>query len=130
MNHPISHSESKVLQALVEMKRATAKEVHAEIGEETGWVHPTVVTFLRRLEEKGYVSHEKVKGDRAFVYTATRKGHQAGGHLVRDLMNRVFGGSPLPLVSALLADATLTPEEIESLRRIIDEHENKEIDSE
>ena len=126
MSHPITPAENQVLHALLEMERGTTKEVHARLEDETGWAHPTVVTFLRRLQDKGYVSHKKTPSGRAFVYRPSAKGRLAGRRLIHDMMDRFFGGAPLPLVSALLSDATLTSEEIASLRELLRQHEQRD----
>ena len=126
MAHTVTPAENRVLHTLLDMERGTTKEVHARLEHETGWAHPTVVTFLRRLQEKGYVLHKKSKGGRAFVYHPSAKGRLAGRRLVHDMVDRFFGGNPLPLVSELLSDAALKPEEISMLRKLLHEHEQRD----
>jgi BlaI family transcriptional regulator, penicillinase repressor len=122
MKDTMTSSEAKVLQVLVEHEEATAKTVYKTLAEETGWALATVVTFLRRLEAKGLVRHRKQQGERAFLYRPSRQGSAAGKRQLKEVLNRVFGGNPLPLVSMLLEEQALEPEQIDELRQLLDAH--------
>ena len=124
----ISEAEARVLQALVDLEEGTTRELYDALAEETGWAQPTVITFLRRLESKGLVSHRKVKGQRAFVYRPNKRGRSAGREQVRNLVDRVFGGNPVPLVSMFLEDKPVTPDQLRALRQLLDEHEKQQGD--
>lgn len=126
MAPPLSDAEARVLQTLIEMGEATTREVYEALAGTTGWAHPTVITFLRRLETKGLVTHRKVKGQRAFLYRPNKRGRTAGREQVKSLVNRVFGGNPVPLVSMFVEDETLTKEQITALRQLLDEQERRE----
>ena len=121
----ISEAEAQVLQALVEMGEGTTREIYEVLAEATGWAQPTVITFLRRLETKGLVSHRKVKGQRAFLYHPNKRGHSAGREQVKKLVDRVFGGNPIPLVSMFLEEQPLSTEQIAALRQLLDEQEER-----
>lgn len=121
----VSQAELEVLSALLELKRGTAREVHDRLKSGPGWAHPTVVTFLRRLEAKGLVGHSEVPGRRSFLYKPTRRGRATRGRAVRDLLDRAFGGDPLPLVSSLIEEANLSTDQIEELRDMLAERTEK-----
>lgn len=118
----ITPAESQVLQVLIEQGEATTKAVHEALVDATGWAHATVVTFVRRLEAKGLVSHGRKRKERAFYYRPTRSGRSAGRRQLKDLLDRVFGGNPVPLVSTLLEEKSLKPNQIAELRRLLDAH--------
>ena len=130
MQPKITQAEAQVLQALVEQGEATTKAVHQTLVGVTDWAHPTVVTFLRRLEAKGLVTHRRKKGERAFHYSPTRRGKSAGKYQLKELIDRVFGGDALPLVSTLLEEKALKPEQIAELRRLLDAHAEREGEAE
>ena len=117
-----TNSEMLALQVLSDRGQATAKEVHAALEGTTGWALSTVITFLRRLEAKGLVAHRRQKGKRAFLFRPTRKAQSARKRLLRDLLERAFGGNPLPLVSALLEEISLDESQLEELRELLDRH--------
>lgn len=121
-----SDSEMEVLSTLLETGPATAVEVHGTLTRKRPWARSTVVTFLRRLEAKGLLTHSRRKNSRAFVYRPTSKAHAARRGLLRELMNRVFGGNPLPLMASLLEDCRLGEEQIELLRRMLKERTEKQ----
>ena len=121
----LSEAEARVLQMLVEMREAPARELHGALAGATGWALPTVITFLRRLEAKGLVSHRKIKGQRAFLYRPNKRGHSAGREQVKKLVDRVFGGNPVPLMSMFIEERPLNKEQIAALRQLLDEQEQR-----
>jgi len=117
-----SEAEMAVLAALLEKGRATAAEIHAACEETHGWTHSTVVTFLRRLEAKGLVAHKKPRAQRAFVFQPTHRVATLRRRAVHDMVDRLFAGNLLPLVSSLLEDGKLKEREIRDLHKMIDDH--------
>lgn len=65
---------------------------------------PTIRTVLRRLEEKGYVTHSVVGG--AFIYRAVHTAESAAASAVQDIVERYCGGS-IERVFQGLVDAAL-----------------------
>jgi predicted transcriptional regulator len=79
----------------------------------------TVLTVLRTLEDKGFVGHrEQGKAYRYFAKTTQRAArHTALGRMV----DKLFGGSAELLLTHLVSDAKLSPQDVERLRALIDE---------
>jgi predicted transcriptional regulator len=116
----LSRRERQILEVVYargEAGGATAEEVVE------GMVDPptrtAVRTFLRILEEKGLVKHEK-RG-RAFVYRATRPAEKAGKSAMRRVIETFFGGSVERALAAHLADprTKLSDEEVERLSAVL-----------
>ncbi len=122
----MSEAEARVLQALLDLNEATTGELYEALSEETGWAQPTVITFLRRLEAKDLVSHRKIPGQRSFVYSPNKRGRSVGKEQVRNLVERVFGGNPVPLVSMFLEEQPLSVEQLQALRKLLDDQEKKQ----
>lgn len=76
----------------------------------------TVRTILRKLEEKGYVTH-KVDG-RTFVYKAVETKRSVAARAVRQLIDRFCGGSVEELLVGLVDSRVLAPKQ---LRRLAEE---------
>ena len=91
----------------------TAADVTAAL--ERPLTNATVRTLLRRLEAKGYVRH--VVEGRVFVYSPRVAEAQAGTGAVRRIVQRFFGGSASKLVSGLVDEGLITPEEVQALSR-------------
>ena len=111
--------ELDVLRVLWDRGEATVREVYEALREELPIVQNTVQAFLRTMEEKGLVRH-RTEG-RSFVYCATQPRERTGRKLVSKLMDRVFDGAVDELVASALAVRKPKPEELERLRRLLDE---------
>ena len=73
----------------------------------------TVSTFVRLLEGKGYVSHEKFGS--SYRYEAAMSREKYSHSTLRDVVDRYFGSSIKASVSALFSEEKLTDEEIRQL---------------
>ena len=84
----------------------------------------TIRTVLRRLEEKGYVTHA-VEG-RTFVYKASDEPQNVAVRAVKNIIDRFCGGSAEQLVLGMVDNAVLDRKQLERLAREIGENENRE----
>lgn len=87
---------------------------------ETGWSRTTVHTYLTRMAAKGLVSMDQSSPRR---YAAIPSRETCAARERRDLVNRVYDGSAGQLVAAFVKDGSLSPQEREELRRLLDEME-------
>lgn len=79
----------------------------------------TIRTVLRRLEEKGYVTHE-VDG-RTFVFKASDARQNVAVRAVKGIIDRFCGGSAEQLVLGMVDNAVLDRKQLERLARKIAE---------
>ncbi len=112
-----TNRELDVMDVLWERGSGTVLEVRERIIDELAYT--TVLTILRTLEEKGYVGHE-AEG-RAYRYYPLVERVQAQESHLRRLLKKLFSGSPELLVTQLVSDRDLPREEIERLRKLLDE---------
>jgi BlaI family transcriptional regulator, penicillinase repressor len=77
----------------------------------------TIRTVLRRLEEKGYVSH-KIEG-RTFIYEASDARQNVAVRAVKGIIDRFCGGSAEELVLGMVDNAVLDRKQLERLARKI-----------
>ncbi len=113
----LTDGELPLMRVLWEKGRATVGEVVDGIGGPRKPVYNTVLTMLRILEHKEYVTHGK--SGRAFVYMPIIDRSQARRSAVRHLLDRFFDNSPSLLVLNLLQQGDVDPREIERLRELI-----------
>jgi len=106
-----------IMQVLWDKGRATAREITDTINLAEPIAHSTVQTLLRGLEEKGAASHE-MEG-RTFVFFPLVKEHEFKQSATRELVERVFGGSVGTLVTHLLKNESVSREEIDEIRKLI-----------
>jgi len=114
-------TELEVLACLWQAGRATAREVREAMGGYRPMTHGAMATILKRLEGKGLVSKRKGPVGKAFVYEPTRSPEPTYRKLMRDLRERVFGGSGVTMVASLFETQTPTAEELDTLQRLLEE---------
>ena len=98
--------------------QATVRDVYEAMRGERRVAYTTVMTMLNVLEKKGHL-RKKVAG-RSFLYRPTRPQRQVIGGMVREFVERVFGGSAEPLLVHLV-DERLSAQELDALARRIKE---------
>jgi predicted transcriptional regulator len=76
----------------------------------------SVRTMLRRLEMKGYLSHES--DGRAYVYAAAEPPRRVAARAVRQIIDRFCQGSVEELVTGMVDARVLTDEELDRLARL------------
>jgi predicted transcriptional regulator len=79
-----------------------------------------VLTVLRTLEEKGYVSHEPT-GGRAYRYRPLVARKAAGASALKRVVGKLFAGRPELLLTELVSDGDLTEEDLDRMRRLLEE---------
>lgn len=114
----LGETEMEVLQHVWELGDATVADVHARIQPHRDVAYTTVMTVMRNLADKGYLTFRK-RGN-AYVYRPALQPDEVRGSLLRSLTEKVFRGSPLALVQTLVRQEDLSPQEREQIRRLID----------
>lgn len=113
--------ELEVMQVLWERGPSTVAQVKEALTDEMAY--NTVLTVLRRLEEKGYVGHEEE--GRAHRYHALVEAQAVRESALERLTRRVFGGSPELLLTHLVSGRKLSEAQLRRLRDLVD-HQLKE----
>jgi BlaI family transcriptional regulator, penicillinase repressor len=77
----------------------------------------TIRTVLRRLEQKGYVTHT-VEG-RTFIYRAAEGRENVAVRAVKNIIDRFCGGSAEALVLGMVDNEVLDSKQLEALARAV-----------
>lgn len=109
----------KIMQVLWERGRATAREITDALADEEGLAHSTVQTLLRKLEAKGAVTHDV--DERTFVFRPRVQQDKVTKSAARDLVDRMFRGSPTGLIAHLLENERVSKAELERIRKLIEQ---------
>ncbi len=88
-------------------------------GLEDDLAYSTVLTMLRTLEGKGHVRHE-AEG-KAYRYFPVTLPEEAGGRALDRVLDKMYQGSRELLVTRLLADEEVSPDELRRIRELLDE---------
>lgn len=103
--------ELKIMQAIWKRGASTVSAVQSEL--EPALAYTTVQTVLNILERKGKLKRE-LEG-RAFVYSAKVSEEKAARQSLRDMIERMFGGSSEELVMSLLKSRQIDAEKLAKL---------------
>lgn len=114
----LSKGELEVARVVWELKQATVRAVYNQLAHVRDIDFTTVQTYLRRLEEKGYLN-VRMEG-RVRSYSPKVRPRTVIRETVNDLVDRLFAGNSMPLVRHLVEDNRFTDGEIEQLRELID----------
>jgi BlaI family transcriptional regulator, penicillinase repressor len=114
----MSPAETEILRLIWQLEEATVQGVCEALPTKRRIAYKTVQTLLRRLEDKGYLKH-KLEG-KAHVFFPAVKREQVVKRTVLDFVDRLFGGDPRPLMQFLAEDGHVDTEDIEELRKLID----------
>jgi len=119
MECKIFDSELKILEILWEGGEASAKDVALRAAELVGWSKTTTYTMLKKCVEKGLVE----RTEPGFLCRALPTRAEVRRRETRDLIDRMYGGSPDLLVASLLGRKRLSKGEIAQLKQMIAELE-------
>jgi predicted transcriptional regulator len=109
--------ELELMQTLWDLGEGTVKDVLARLPQRP-LAYTSVATVMKILEGKKVVASRKT--DRAHVYypLLTRADYEAKS--VQNLLGRVFRSDPGSLVMRLLDEAELSPEDVATIRKLLD----------
>ena len=113
-------AELAILRVLWQRGPSTVRQVQDELNTTRQTGYTTVLKLLQIMTEKGLVRRDET--DRAHVYEARLTEEQTQRQLVRDLLERAFGGSAEKLVMQALRarKKPLPPEQLEEIRKLLD----------
>ena len=121
--HMLSDGEWKLMKLLWQKSPRTIGELVSQLEHDTGWSKTTIFVMLKRLISKGAVRVDN-SGRIQQYYPLIERGDAA--HSETDsFLTRVYDGSVGMLVSSLAGRKALSQKEIDELRRILDEAEEK-----
>jgi BlaI family penicillinase repressor len=117
-------AELAILRILWERGACTVRQVHEALSRERPAAYTTALKMLQIMTEKGLVRRDE--SDRTHVYQSRLTEEQTQRQLVRDLVDRAFGGSASKLVLQALSARRATAEELGEIRKLIDSSREKE----
>jgi predicted transcriptional regulator len=110
-------AELAILNILWRRGPGTVREVHEELASTVGYT--TVLKLLQIMTTKGLVTRRE--SGRTHIYEAALTEESTQRRMVTDLVDRAFGGSALRLVVQALSTKPATPEELEEIKRLLDD---------
>ena len=114
-------AELEVLACLRQMEQATAREIRERMHAYRPMAHGSIVNLLNRLEAKKLVGKKKGTVGKAFIYKATAAAASIYGRLLNRILQRVFDGDSMALVSSLFETRPPNARQLEQLEELLDE---------
>jgi predicted transcriptional regulator len=113
---PLTDLESEIMRTVWSRGPSSVEAVYESLPAPRSLKESSVRTMLRRLEKKGYLTHES--DGRAYVYTAAEPPRRLAARAVRQIIDRFCRGSVEELVTGMVDARVLSDEELESLARL------------
>jgi len=113
----LTKAELRLMKILWDRGESTVAEMVAAISAEEALAYTSVLTTIRILDTKGYVSHRQE--GRAFLYSSCIGEIEASRSEVRHVLQRFFGNSRERLLLSLLGDDEISPGELSRLKEAI-----------
>ena len=113
---PLTDLENEVMQAVWDAGTCTVETVHQVISRNHKLKETSTRTLLRRLEGKGYLTHESE--GRAYSYRAVEPARSLAARAVRQIIDRLCQGSVEELVAGMVDAKVLSKAEIEKLEKL------------
>lgn len=110
-----------------EKQPASARDVHDQVVDETGWAFDTVRTILNRLTKKGVLKSELRSGTAYFTSLLSRE--EARQSALSWIAEKAFGGARESMMQFLVSRRDLSPGERETLQRLLADLDDKESES-
>jgi BlaI family transcriptional regulator, penicillinase repressor len=121
-NRP-TDGELEILRVLWDHGPSTVREIHDILNQTKPTGYTTVLKLTQIMAEKALVHRNEVPIQRAHIYEASVPKEQTQRQLVGDLVVRAFDGSASELVMQALSQKRATPQELEDIRKLLDEYE-------
>ena len=111
-------AELEILRVLWQHGPRTVREVQEQLEQERPTGYTTVLKLLQIMTDKGLVRRDE--SARAHVYAAKAPEETTQKQLVRDLVDRAFGGSASQLVLHALSTRKSSKQELSQIRELLD----------
>ena len=114
-----TESELEILQLLWKMGKATVREVHEELAKTKAAGYTTTLKLMQIMDEKGLVERDTTS--KTHIYQAVYTQEKAQESALDRILSTVFEGSTSELVIQALGHHKASKDEIEAIKRYLEE---------
>ena len=124
-NSPLSlaPAEWEVMKVLWDHQALAARDVYAALPDQKRWAYKTVKTLLSRLVAKGAVDYDQIGN--SYLYRPAVPREQMVRQEVRSVFQRIMSEALSPVLAHFIEEADLSDDEIQQLKRKLDEKYQK-----
>jgi predicted transcriptional regulator len=120
---PLGQTEMEVLHIVWELESASVNQVRERILEDRKVAYTTVMTILKNLADKGYLTYENVNN--TYVYRALENPSLVRGKVLQGILEKVFLGSKTELIQSLVQQEEIDDEELQQIQEMINQLKKK-----
>ena len=110
-------AELAILSVLWERGPSTVREIWEELKGHRSTGYTTVLKFLQIMMEKRLVTRDETKF--AHIYEARLSREKTQRQLLRDMVDKAFGGSNAELMAQALMAGKTSPDELKEIRKLL-----------
>ena len=118
-----TESELEILQILWEKGDCTVRDVHEILEQNKEAGYTTTLKLMQIMHEKGLVSRDT--SAKTHIYKALLNQQKTEQQLVNKMIDNVFNGSAARLVMQALGNHTASRDELDSIKKYLDELSKK-----
>lgn len=107
----------EILHVLWERGPSTVREVHEVVNAPRGTAYTTTLKVMQVMHEKGLVTRDD--SERSHRFTAAIERESTRQSVVKQLIDRVFGGSAEELVLSALGATKVKPDELQQIKELL-----------
>jgi predicted transcriptional regulator len=115
--------EMQILRILWELGPSPVREIHKRLEAAKGTNYSTTVKMLAIMLQKGLLKRDEDAQPHVYRPAITRT--KTGKRILDDLIEKVYDGSAMSLVLQALSSRKATKEELDQVRRMLDQMEGK-----
>ena len=112
-------AELSILRVLWSRGPSTVREISDELNRARTTGYTTVLKLMQIMTEKGLLLRDEAT--RTHVYRPSVSEEKTLRSLMKDMLNRAFGGSAQKLVMQALAAKKASPAELKEIQKVIDQ---------
>ena len=116
-----TEAELSILRVLWDGGPRSVRDIQRILNESRPTGYTTVLKLMQIMTDKGLV--ERDESQRPQIYRSRYSQEQTQRQLLRDLLDRAFGGSVKQLVLQALATKRSSTEELEAMEKLLDRFE-------
>jgi BlaI family transcriptional regulator, penicillinase repressor len=118
----LTPQELAIMKVVWRRDEATVRDVYEALRETRAIAYTTVMTMMRILQEKGYLT--KVAEEKAHVYRPAQPRQEVLGGMVREFLDRVFDGASDALLVHLARDNKLSAKQKRIVKQLLEDEES------
>ncbi len=118
-----TESELEILQILWQKEEATVREINDQLNDQREVGYTTTLKMMQIMLEKGLVAREEI--NRSHTYKAAVSEEATKQVLLNKFVASTFRGSAMKLVMQALGNHEASKEELDDLKKLIKNIENK-----